>query len=467
MKKNIVGLPVFESKVIAAFGALFFAGFLAYMRIDHPVVAYMDTLRFLGYFDDSMSGRRSIWATWNQGEHHGLLPQALVYFNARLFHLRIFYATLLSGVVIGLTGVVLSYNCARTLKEESISAEKVNRVAFVAICLITFAALFSLSNWELYCVDVGAALFAKNLAFILYWIALDRILRSPSSGALKASLLFGAPFIILIVAFGWAYNFAVTSIICIFLCAPSAASMRSRVALSVSIVLSITLYVVGGHLTAGGHYLAAEPELFVAIKNIATGYLLAISSVFVDREAMTFYRIGLAAQYVTACCTLALALWLLVQNFVHRRNRSIIPTALILYALLDACSVAIARGRFDPALASASRYFMDLSLLIVGIAWSALLLSRAHEKRPSSRAAGAMTLAVGIIFLIGQGLTAKYEWYVAPYRHDLFMRMMTATLSGAKTAEEATLLQQPLESARRASQIQAEYGLGPFRDVKK
>jgi hypothetical protein len=454
-------LPVFESKVVAVMGALFFAGFLAYMRLAHPVVAFMDSLRFLGYFDDSMSGRRSVWATWNQGEHHGLLPQALVYFNARLFHYRVFFATLLSGVVIGLTGIVLSYNFARTLKEESISMEKVNRIVFLAVCFITFAALFSLSNWELYCVDVGAALFAKNLSFILYWIALDRVLRSPSSSVLKASLLAGAPLIILLVAFGWAYNFAVTSLICIFWCAPSSASMRSRFALSASIVLSITLYVVGGRLTAGGHYLATEPELFIAIKNIATGYLLAISSVFVDREAVAFYGIGTNAQYAIACLTLALALWLLVQNFLQRRNRSIIPTALILYALVDGCSVAIARGRFDPALASASRYFMDLSLLIVGMAWSAVLLSGPR------RVTKAMTLAVTIIFLIGQSLTAKYEWYVAPYRHDLFMRMMTATLSGAKTTEDATLLQQPLDSARRGSQVQSEYGLGPFRDIKK
>lgn len=78
-----------------------------------------------------------------------------------------------------------------------------------------------------------------------------------------------------------------------------------------------------------------------------------------------------------------------------------------------------------------------------------------------------MTLTITVLFLLGQGLTAKYEWYVAPFRHDLFMRMMTATLSGAKTPEEATMLQQTPESAKRASKIQAEYGLGPFRDVKK
>lgn len=458
-------LPVFESKIIAVMVALFFAGFLAYMRLAHPVVAFMDSLRFLGYFDDSMSGRRSVWATWNQGEHHGLLPQALVYFNARLFHYRVFYATLLSGVVIGLTGIVLSYHFARSLNEEIASSEKENRISFVAVCFITFAALFSLSNWELYCVDVGGALFAKNLAFILYWIALDRVLRSPSSGVLKASLLAGAPLIILLIAFGWAYSFAATSIICIFWYAPSAASMRSRVVLATSIALSIALYVIGGHLTAGGHYLATEPGRFIAIKNIATGYLLAISSVFVDHEATAFYGIGLAPQYVIACCTLALALWLIAQNFVHRRDRSIIPTALIFYALLDACAVAIARGRFDPVLASASRYFMDLSLLIVGMAWSAVLLMR--EKRLFSRATVAMTLTITVLFLLGQGLTAKYEWYVAPFRHDLFMRMMTATLSGAKTPEEATMLQQTPESAKRASKIQAEYGLGPFRDVKK
>lgn len=442
------------------------------MHVVHPVAVYMDTLRFLGYFDDVQMGRGSLWSTWNQGEHHGLLPQAFVYVNARLFNLNVYGATVFSGVVIGFTGLFVCFEFVRTYKEEQLCDGRSQLLSLIIFAFVTFAALFSLSNWELYLVDVGAALFAKNLVFIVYWIALDRALRSVVGNlAFRIIVIAAVPLIVLLVAFGWSYAFVFSSIVCIFWIKPSTPHKSIlRAVLLASLVASICLYVAGGYLMPAGRMTAPSPGFIAVVRNITEGFLLAISSIFVGQESMSVFKIGLAAQMVAACLAIALTVLVLFQSFVRRRAGSIVPIALIFYALLDACAVAVARGRFDPTLAMAPRYFEDLSLLVVGLTWLILLLFRQPFASPvrtgtDTQMFRMLALVLGCGFVIGQGLTAKDELRKAPYRHQYFLGVRAITLQGARTPEDAKLLQQPLESAIRGTQIQAKYGLGPFRGV--
>lgn len=433
-------------------GLVFLAGFVAYMLQLHPVAVYMDTLRFLGYYDDSISGRHSIWTTWNQGQHRGILPQAVVYLNARFFHLSIFGCTMLSGAFIGLTGFALCLEMARS---------GLSRLTLMALAILTYAALFSPSNWEIYSVDVGAALFAKNLCFILYWILLDRALRASARSAFALCILT-APLIVLLVAFGWSYAFVVTSIFAGAVAAWKTPFWRRAVTIGAALLGSMALYIILGHVFPAARLAPDTPATAANLWNMISGAVFAVSSIFLGQESIEVYGVPFGVLALAGIVTVGTAAYALLGNLTARRRESIVPNALIAYALLDAASVAIARGMIDPHQTMASRYFEDLSLLIVGIAWSVALLPR---EIPARRAVSVLTIALSMLFLVGQSATAANEWVKVPYRHEAFEKMAGVTLAGPTTVADARLLQQPIESAQRASAIQRKYGLGPFRRI--
>ncbi|WP_296657677.1 hypothetical protein [Paraburkholderia sp.] len=438
--------------IVAVVGLVFLAGFVAYMWKLHPLAAFMDTLRYLGYYDDSISGRHSIWLTWNQGQHRGLLMQALVYLNARFFHFSIFGCTMLSGAFIGLTGFAICLEMARS---------DMSRMMLTVLSVLTFSALFSLSNWELYSLDIGAALFAKNLSFLLYWIALDRAIRMRSRHAL-ALCIVTAPLIVLLVAYGWSYAFVGASIFVALAAAWKTAEMRRVSLICAALIASMVLYVSFGASFPATRLAPEASATATNLWHLVSGTVLAVASIFISRESITVYGIPFPLLTLAGVTMLAAACYVLLGNLVIRRRDSIVPSSLIVYGLLDAASVAIARGMLDPQQAMASRYFEDLSLLIVGVAWSVALLAR---DVPVQRPAAVVTAALAVLFFVGQGATVVDEWNKVPYRHDSFARMAAVTVIGPKTLDDASLLQQPLDLAVRASAIQKKYDLGPFRHI--
>jgi len=440
--------------IAGAVGLIFLAGFVVYMLKLHPVAVFMDTLRFLGYYDDSISGRHSIWSTWNQGQHRGILPQAVVYLNARYFGLSVFGCTALSGAFIGLTGFAICLEIARS---------GVSRVMLAALSVLTFAALFSLSNWELYSVDVGVALFAKNLSFVLFWILLDRALRRGSRVAF-ALCIVTAPLIVLLVAFGWSFAFVGASSFVALTAAWKTPGMRRSVLIFAALLVSIVLYVVLGAIFPTARLVPETPATAANFLHLIYGTVLAVASVLVGRESVEVYGVPFALLAVAGVAMLAAAAYAVLGNLAKRRHDSIVANGLIVYALLDAASVAIARGMIDPRQAMAPRYFEDLSLLIIGIVWSIALLAR-DVRMPVRKSAVTLAAVLSVLFLLGQSATAADEWRKAPYRHESFAKMAAVTMSGPTTLADARLLQQPLDSAVRASAIQKRYGLGPFRRI--
>ncbi len=418
------------------------------------MAVFMDTLRFLGYYDDSMSGRHSLWTTWNQGQHRGILPQAVVYLNARFFHLSIFGCTMLSGAFIGLTGFAICLEMARS---------GLSKLALAFLSMLTYASLFSLSNWELYSVDVGVALFAKNLAFVLYWILLDRAIRGESKRAL-ALCLITAPLIVLLVAFGWSYAFVGASIFAAVVAGLRTARIGSVRLVSATLVGSMVLYVVLGAIFPTARLAPETPATAANLWHLIEGTVLAVASIFISRESIDIYSIPFDLLTLAGIAMLIAAAYAVIGNIMTRRQESIVTNSLIVYALLDAAAVAIARGMIDPYQAMAPRYFEDLSLLMVGTVWSIYQLS-IIGRLPARRLAAALSIVLSALFLVGQAATASDEWTKAPYRHESFSKMAAITMSGPTTSSDARLLQQPLDSAVRASAIQKKYGLGPFRRI--
>jgi hypothetical protein len=445
---------------VLALAVIFLAGFVAYMRVLHPQVVFMDSLRFLMYFDNSEQGRASLLSTWDQGEHHGLIAQTAVYLNAKLFGLSVFPAALLSGLVLAITGIVLGLHQYRTLKPQG----TVSFLAFMGLAAITFLALFSLANWELYALDVGSTLFIKNFIFILYWVGLERALGSSGgSKALRWTILASTPVIILVLAYGWAYAFVIASIFCIFVADPKdEGAVRFRRAVAGVLVISIVLFVVGGYVVPNEISRAGNPSLL----NAVVGLAFALSTAFMGSETITSLGLPTWVQYLAAFVLLGTASGIVVAGSFSSKKLPLLPLVLILYGGLHVAAVSYARGRFDPAITMAPRYSLDITLIVIGVIWSTFLAIKSTSMTGvTSKMLAVLALVISLAFVVGHGITASDEWTKAPYRHDVYTRMQDVTLFGVNTKEDAALLQQPIELARRGVEVQREYGLGPYRRI--
>jgi hypothetical protein len=451
---------------IFSVGTLFLFGYLAYMRVLHPETVFMDSLRFLTYAAESMSGKQSLWKTWNQGDHHGMLPQFVVYANARFFHLNVYVATVLGGCVALCSASVVCLRIAASFRAE-ISVSNNHGTPQSLIYIFTFAVFLSLSNWELYSIDVGLALFAKNLSFIVFWVFLDRYLGSElRSNTLRFALGFTAPLIILLVALGWAYPFIAVSLICIFW-SGRATAMNRRIELSVILLSSLAAYIVIGFaLPKPELTLPPVPPFWDALRNSAQGFFMGLSTTLFGEETMKYARFSAAEETFMGSIVFAFAALCLWLNFTKRRDGTLLPSALLLYAILDSMAVAAGRAKWDPWNATAARYYQDFSLILVGSIWSSALLLR--KDMPTIQSAVRLSL-VGLLsiiaptFIVGSALTATQEWEKAAHRHNAFLHMREIVTSPNQLKDaDALYMQQIPKYTASAIDAMKKYHLGPF-----
>lgn len=441
------------------FASMSLAIFVLFMNELRPTVAFMDSMRYLSYFGNSIEGKASIFSTWNQGPHRGLLVQVGVYLNALIFGFSVIGAAYLSGLVILLTGLIISRQQLNQIGKIS----NFPLLKITTLLVVTFLAVFSYSNWELYSLDVGVFLFAKNLMFIVFWIFLAQALMNPAcSYKVKAYLLISMPIIILSVAYGWAYSFAVTTIFCSYFSAATDKSIKLfRTRLVAVTIVSVGLYVLGGLITPTD--MGKPTGQHGDLTNVVKGVFFALSSVFMGQE--TSVALGVNAE-TRICIGLMFAssiVFLVVYNIKNKRIDLFVPLALIFYSAIHMVTVSYARGSVDPVYAMAPRYYVDFSLLIIGFFWLYVI----------SEFNGKLSIIINIvaflfvgIFICGQLVTCFDELRKAPYRHDSFARMQDATLSGNVSAEQAQLLQQPLDMANKGIDVQRKYALGPYRSIK-
>jgi hypothetical protein len=440
--------------------------FFKYMYVLHPEVAFMDTLRFLTYFDDSERGTASLFSTWIQGEHRSYLAQFFVYMNAKILKFDVFGATLSSGIIIALTGILLGIEQYRTLSDKS--RRRLSLPVFFGLVAITFFTLFSLANWELYSVDVGVTLFGKNLVFILYWIGLERaLLETPKQLILRIVLLLSGPTIVLVLSSGWSYAFVFTTIICGFVVSPvNKEAKKFRGYLFVVLLMSQIIYVVAGYYLGAGSYSSLGRS--ASVLNVVIGFFFALSSGFMGVETITSLGMPVWVQLVAPMVLIITVAWLTIMVVVSKFRIPLVAIALVIYSVLHIAAVAYARGRYDPLLAMAPRYYMDISLFFIGFFWIAMLFIReGHIIKIKKFIFISVLFILALLFLVGQGITCKDEWLKAPYRHQAFNKMRYITLKGVTSIDDARFLQAPnIEVAARGVNIQRSYGLGPFRGIE-
>lgn len=439
---------------------IFIAMYFKYVVTLSPDAVYMDTLRFLTYFEDSELNKSSLYTTWNQGDHHFLLPQFVVYLSAKFFNLNIIGSILSSGIVILLTSMFLVNEQYWTINSYG---HKYKYIILTILSFVTFIALFSLANWELYCLDVGVALFVKNLIFVIYWIYLNKALASDEDLFLKSILLLSTPIIILLIAGGWSYAFIMATIICIVATYSDLFGKKRFVTLLViTLIISQLLYIEIGHYMYSGRGDFSVSNKISSYWNIIVGLFTGLSSIFIGTETMSALKMPILMKIIIPIPAITATSLVLMKS----RNLPFVPLALISYSILHLLAVAYARGRFDSDLTMAPRYYMDLSLFIIGSIWVYCIYFVSIGYNKISLVIKFFILTALMMFLTGQWVTFKNEWQKAPYRAAAFNQLKRITLTGVNSEEDSAMLQSSFFTAKKGVDIQRNFELGPFRNIK-
>lgn len=429
----------------------------AYLTAVHPAVPYMDTLRLLTQQEAWLTGHLSLYDIWGGTAHRGLVSNALLLANTSWFGLDALLANRMTGVVVALCASWVAFEFLRDRAADPHGAPPALVIATIAL----FALL--LSSWagfETLLLELGLGLWLKNLVFIAYFVALDRLLRSdaPSSvGAVALSIAGMA--IVLLFAMGWAYAFVAAAWATQSLAWWGGRSLRRspRVLLlpPVALLLAIFAYSIAGSSIAGG----------IGKGGVAFGARLlqpfyAIGSTWVGSEAFG-HRFNVVWLLPAGLATTVVAAASLFSRW--RRgiaSASLVPVALLAYGGLTALSVSVARGGLGTLAVLASRYYADLVLFLVGAIWLAFEAGVRDGRKPRTVAHAYVVLSA--ILVIGQAWTYATEWRIAPYRARAYQAMADALLEGAGAPDDARLLQSPQPYPREAAAIMRAQRLSVF-----
>lgn len=434
----------------------------AYISRVHPNALYMDSLRLLSHLYEWDNGRMTLAEMWGFGtsSHRGLLTQAFLFVNLKLFSLNILLANRLTGVVVVAVGTIVASTYIREMLHASGQLESTRKqwsIAWFAVCMLGMG--YSASGFELFTLDLGLPLWFKNLCFLLFFFFHSRFIRTPSLVAC-ASLTLAGPVIVLLIGMGWSYAFvgAVVSVQMLSLLLDKASHRKLWHFLPAAMVLIAgAAYVKGGGGAGDGVTLAA---LF---NNFPKAMLLmcqALGSTFISTDAAMRAGLPLNLQLSLGAIMVAMAIVFVVSSLARRRwDGSYLPLYLIIYGVLVAASVSYARGALGREAVMASRYYMDLYLFTIGLFW---VWSRCVLTGKATNFSKTLLIALQVFLVAGQLWTTLVEWRTAPYRRTAIESMQAATLSGILTEEDANLLQSPYRDARRGAEAMRNLGVGVF-----
>lgn len=463
---NISSLYKNTSLIVLSISSIIF--FFFYMSRLGPEVIFMDSLSFLKSYDLIEQGQLSIWDVWSniKGPHKGFFSLIFEYSNAKYFSLNTNLATKLIMLPIFFSALMIELEKNSTFsKGNSIDPP----LFFYFFSLIIFMCAFSLSSWELYSLDIGFCLFFKTFIFLLFWKILSSCIKnsytvnSKPYYFIKVFIIFFAPAIVFIFAEGWSYAFIISTILALFLSDSDSKFLNFKFFIILSLLLSLFVY---SYLTYD--YSLKNPfsdEIKPSFSNAFYGLFYGVASIFIGIESLNAMQIPLIFILFFGLFFIAICLFLLFLDLKRDLDLTFFIRVLLLYGLLDLISIAYSRGRYGPAYTGASRYFLDFSLVFIGMYW-ALLVSISSKARLCYRIKfflKSTTLFFSLSFFMGWSITTYHEWNKAPYRHVVFLEMRKITLQNSPiTIEQAALLQRSIEDAQKGVLIQRKYKLGPY-----
>lgn len=424
---------------------------------------YMDTLRLLWQASDFQHGRFSLIELWGQNgsPHSGLLFQMLLAANVSWFGLDTMLANRLTGVVIGGVALLL---CGGYLLDLRRTKRFPPAIVSMLVVAITTWLCFSFSGYEVLTLDLGLGLWLKNfLIFALFLMHAETLQdnRVVNFAAVSALSVYGV-LVIVFCAMGWSYAVmgAVVGTQLLHHVVTRTHPTLSQMMLPASLALSQLVLTVGKRMYFGVAY---ESQTALGADSLRQ-WLLSLASTFVNAETAARLVIPMAV-LVTLGSLLALGFVIATVIRLRDHRASLMPVHLIAYASLCAVSFVLARGGLGDDAVMASRYHMDLFPGLVGLLWIASMPATDATHLMKQGAAGAI---IGLACLTAwyQGRETSEEWSIAPYRKIAFEGMKQALLAGVPNEAAATLLQSPLEDARRAAAVMRRDRLAVFRGAQ-
>lgn len=442
-----------------------------YLQRAMPDVPYMDTLRVLALLAGWEQGRVALTELWGLGSaHQGLINQFLIYANVELLHYNALWANRLTTLAIALVALLIGLDVVADYRKTAGPTIRAGwLLAWVIFLVLIPVQLFSGAGYELFTLDLGLSLWIKNGLIVLYYVLHSRYVGLVGAGQggrwLGLALSLMGPILVLMVTMGWGGAFVLGATLQVLAGAGfwrrHAGHGRAMVRPVLLLWLSLAVYVAISLLGRG------RGELVKAGSGVALGELLPLVAASLGSSVLPP---GLAgawslspgwiqatgfAMLVVALCSVAVMAW------KHVCLSDIVPLALLAYAGVTSLSLAIGRAGNGLDGVMASRYYMDLVLFPIGLAWLLLVLVG-----PRGGRAAAMAITTGLVLTLGlQAQIHRNEWRTAPYRADVFRGMKQALLAGVPDPEAASLLQAPLQDARAAGMVMQEEHLGPFHGL--
>lgn len=434
-----------------------------YLSRANPDALYMDSLRLLAQLQQWEAGRLSTLDFWGQASaHRGFVNQAFLFANVHLFNLDVLLANRLTAFVIAALSLGLVSAWCRDARTMAVTEQRSLGALEMTVTLVFAVLFFSWAGYELLTLDLGLPLWTKNLLFVGFFMVHARLVvgdaRHPAMA--QVSLVLMAPLIVLLVGMGWNYAFclAVLAVQMIAFVPRWRQTGRWRaLAPTLVLLLSMGVYMASGLLV---HSDVDAAGMMISADTLVLPFY-ALGSVFGAPDALLHggrSQGWLLALGVLNALTGAIAL---LSWFRRGAPGTPLPLYFLVYGGLVAVSVSVARGADGPGAVVASRYYMDLVLLLIGVIWIAAreALSTGHRK--------AAIAVLALLFLVCLGHLATYinEWKAGPYRALMFEAMNKAAEQGVPGEDAATLLQSPLPHAREGVAVMREQRLAMFASL--
>ena len=440
-------------------------GHAAYIHAVQPDVPYMDSLRMLVYQQEWRDGKRSLFGIWEMGSnHHGLVAPTLLWANVSFFGLDARLANYATGWVIAAICAIASYAFLADRQAATTTGAAPRMLPSVIGVGLIALLFFSLAGYQLMTLELGLALWVKNLLFVVYFLAHQAWLRKPAPDAATGLLLavFGAA-IVLLAGMGWSYGFAGAVIGTQVLTMLGGRRDRGAAALlrwvpAIALVLALIVYALLGRDRG-------QSALAPTAASTALLPLYSLGSAWSGAVVFAKPSVAASAFFVAGIVSVLAGSWALYRRW--RRGMlsgSLLPVYFLGYGAACALLFSLARGAWGVQGVIAPRYYMDVLFFPVGLLW--LLFEDAQARRDgASRFSGVMCIAFAAVLFVGHAWTYRLEWHAAPWRELAFDGAEQAVLRGGTTKEDARSMQAPLFVAKQAVAIMRARKLSVFRDA--
>ncbi|MDE2156068.1 MAG: hypothetical protein KGJ32_09295 [Xanthomonadaceae bacterium] len=441
-----------------------------YVTRVHPDAVFMDSLRLVYQLEQWRHGQLSFLKLWGLGaEHQGFINQFMMLLNIKYFSYDVLLANRLTGIVVALIAIIILLNLNSRIRKYDKDFPATLLAVRTGVSALIVLICFSWANFELFTLDLGLSLWIKNLSFVAYFSVHAYYLTMPTKAGrawiVGLGLALVGPVIVLMLGMGWSYSFVAAVLVVGLIAAVDPVKnhdVRTPLLKSVptiALLLAQMVYLMASVGTGGA---TAAHQKFSTLPHVPGLLLYALGSGLIGVETIGRYPALLhALPYVSGGALAAAAVLLFVRIRHELYSGSLLPIYLLAYGFFTALSVSVARGGGGAAEVMASRYYMDIMFFYVGLVW---LWYDSLERSPTGQPHVSMALffALCMVVIVGQGLTYRREWLAAPYRASAFKSMNQALLQGVPNQQAASLLQSPLENARKGDGMLLEHHLALY-----